>query len=276
MGWIEVAAGCFARRYEPFDVTVGVIVGGEGVLVVDTRASLAEAAELREHVERLTSTPVRWVVNTHWHFDHCFGNAEFGDEAATELWAHETVPGMLIEHATSVRQWLASQGGAWADAMDALVVAPPRQTMAGQATIDIGGRTVELIHPGRGHTDGDVVVRITDADVLYAGDLVEQSGPPAFGDDSYPLDWPATLDRVLELLTGGTAVVPGHGAVVDKAFVAAQRAEIGVVAGTIGRLAMACFDVSDALSAVDWPYSADALADAVRRGFAQLAASAAE
>jgi glyoxylase-like metal-dependent hydrolase (beta-lactamase superfamily II) len=269
VGWTEVGADCFAHRYKPFDVTVGAVVGASGVVVVDTRASLVEAAELRADLGRLTTRPVCWVVNTHWHFDHCFGNAEFADDRI-ELWAHPTVPGMLAEHAEEVVSWLRGQGSEWAAAMDALHLAPPTRGVPETVTLDLGDRIVELIHPGRGHTDGDVVVRVPDADVVYAGDLVEESGPPAYGDDSFPLDWPSTLGRVLDLVGPRTAVVPGHGAAVDQAFVAAQQAQIAAVARAIEQLAAAAVEPDDALAATRWPFPADGLADAVRRGFAQL------
>lgn len=271
MGWSEVGPGCYARRYESFDVTIGAIVGADGVVVIDTRSSLTEGAELLEDVRRLSRLAVRWVVNTHWHFDHCFGNAEVAGRTA-DVWGHDTLPGMLAEHGGTARDWLAEQGPDWAAAMEALVVLPPSRTLARTATIDVGDRVVELHHLGRGHTDGDIVVRVADAEVLYAGDLVEQSGPPAFGDDSFPLDWPATLGRLSGLLSVGTAVVPGHGAVVDRAFVAQQQADLGVVADTIRQLAAADASEDDALAA-DWPYPADHLTHAIRRGLAQASGS---
>lgn len=274
MGWTEVGAGCYARRYESFDVTVGAVVGADGVLVVDSRSSLAEGARLRDDVRELTRLPVRWVVNTHWHFDHCFGNAELASGTA-DVWGHETVPGMLAEHGDTVRTWLARQGPAWSAAMAALVVVPPNRTLARTATVDVGDRAVELLHLGRGHTDGDLVVHVADADVVYAGDLIEQSGPPAFGDDSFPLDWPTTLDRLTSQLTSSTAVVPGHGAVVDRGFVTRQRAELGVVADTIRELAAAGAGEVEALAA-SWPYPAEHLTHAIRRGLAHASGSPGE
>ena len=73
--------------------------------------------------------------------------------------------------------------------------------LLGRASIDLGDRLVELVHPGRGHTGGDLVVRIDDADVVLAGDLVEESARrrAGFGADCYPMEWPATLDLVLSL-----------------------------------------------------------------------------
>ena len=96
---------------------------------------------------------------------------------------------------------------------------------------------MELIHPGRGHTAGDLVVRVPDADVMLGGDLIEESDPPFIGDDSWPMEWPTTLDLVLSLMTDRTVVVPGHGQVVDRDFVQDQRAELGTIAETIRDLA---------------------------------------
>ncbi|MGH3490185.1 MAG: MBL fold metallo-hydrolase, partial [Actinopolymorphaceae bacterium] len=181
-GWTEVGPGCFARRYPSYDLTIGVVVGADGILVVDTRASLGEADELGADLRRLSPAPVRWVVDTHWHFDHCFGNARFTEAV---IYGHESVPAMLEARADDVRTELSARSAEWAQEMAALEVVPPGRTFASVAMIDLGDRVVELVHPGRGHTEGDVVVRVPDADVVYAGDLVEESGPPSYGDDSY-------------------------------------------------------------------------------------------
>jgi glyoxylase-like metal-dependent hydrolase (beta-lactamase superfamily II) len=150
----------------------------------------------------------------------------------------------------------------------------PARTFSSALALDRGGRQVELVHPGRGHTGGDLVVRVSDADVLLAGDLVEESAVraavPGFGPDCFPLEWPATLDLVLGLLGPASLVVPGHGAPVDKDFVQEQRSAIGVVAETIRDLAGRGVAPDDALAAAQWPYPVEELGDAVRRGYAQL------
>ncbi|WP_115852158.1 MBL fold metallo-hydrolase [Thermasporomyces composti] len=269
-GWSEIGRGCYVRRYSSFDVSVGVVVGSHGLLVIDTRASLREADELLADLRRLSRAPVRWVVDTHWHFDHCFGNARFADAV---IYGHETVPETLAARADEVRADLARRSPEWARDMAELTLRPPTRTFVSVATIDLGDRVVELIHPGRGHTDGDVVVRVPDADVVYVGDLVEESGPPAYGDDSYPLEWPTTLDVVAGLLTPRTAVVPGHGAVVDRGFVANQRDDIHLVAQTIRRLAAEGVPLDRVWDAAEWPYPRQVLEEAVRRGYAHLAES---
>ena len=109
-----------------------------------------------------------------------------------------------------------------------------------------------------------------DADVLLGGDLVEESDPPFIGDDSWPLEWPMTLDLVLGLMTDATVVVPGHGRVVDKAFVQDQRVELGVIAETIRDLASRGVPQSEALEAGEWPWERELLASAVRLGYEHL------
>jgi glyoxylase-like metal-dependent hydrolase (beta-lactamase superfamily II) len=97
----------------------------------------------------------------------------------------------------------------------------------------LGDRLVVARYAGRGHTDGDAVFVVPDCAVAFVGDLVEQSGPPAFGPDSWPLDWPDTLAAILAEVTPEAVVVPGHGAPVDRAYALAQRQDIAAVASVI-------------------------------------------
>nr|MDQ4008750.1 MBL fold metallo-hydrolase [Actinomycetota bacterium] len=149
----------------------------------------------------------------------------------------------------------------------------PDQIFSSVRTIDLGDRYVELFHPGRGHTDGDLLVRVPDADVVFAGDLVEESAPPMYGEDSFPLEWPGTLDVALGVLTGQTRVVPGHGAVVDLRFVQEQSADIAQVANTIGALVHAGVPQESAAQQGDWPWEVERLRDAIARGYAHAGGS---
>ncbi|MHA6759471.1 MBL fold metallo-hydrolase [Streptacidiphilus sp. PAMC 29251] len=248
-GWSEVADRVFQRRYHPWDVTVSVIVGADGLAVVDTRCSPAEARELREHLRQLSPAPVRWVVNTHAHFDHVLGNTEFvppSQVPGAELWAHR------------------------AAAAEITGTAVPDHLVDRTHTLDLGDRAVQLLFPGRGHTDGDLLLLVPDADALLAGDLVEESGPPAFGSDSYPLDWAPTLDALLARTGPGTVVVPGHGAPVDAAFVRGQRDELAAVAEQLTARHASGVPVGSALASGQWPYPAEGLRDAAERAYAQL------
>jgi glyoxylase-like metal-dependent hydrolase (beta-lactamase superfamily II) len=267
--WHEVADGCFVRRYESFDVSCGVVVGDAGLLVIDTRASLVQGRALADAVRGLSSLPIRAVANTHVHFDHTFGNGAF---AGVPIMAHESVPVAMEADTARIR-------AAYTDDVDdplrdevlATEVVAPTETFSSVWAVDLGDRLVELVHPGRGHTDGDIVIRVPDADVVYAGDLVESSAPPSYGTDSFPLDWPDSLDMVIGLLTADSAVVPGHGPPVDRDFVQRQRGEVVDVAEQIRVLATTGVPVDDALDRGTWPYPSAHLANAVRRGYATLA-----
>jgi glyoxylase-like metal-dependent hydrolase (beta-lactamase superfamily II) len=287
-GFVEVGDRCWVARFEFLDVNVGLVAGDRGLLVVDTHASEVEARRVVEQVRRLDVGDVVAVVNTHEHFDHCFGNIVFVEEYdEPALIAHEDAVSGIRENGP---RWQADARGHAEDPptpedaeepirqrhrdIAAARLCPPEETFSSARVVDLGDRLVELVHPGRGHTAGDAVVRVGDADVLFAGDLVEESaarsGVPGFGDDCFPLDWPGSLDIVVGMLTPDSVVVPGHGLPVGRDFVEDQRNAVGVVAGTIRDLAGRGVAVDDALGAAEWPYPVEELGHAVRRGYAQL------
>lgn len=267
----EVASRVWVARYEWYDVNVTVIEGESGLIVVDTNASTKAAAEVIADVRRLSSRPVIGLVNTHAHFDHTFGNSAFRFEfGPMPITAHESAAEMTIACGERAKEEMLARGDERAAEIAETQLIAADQTFSSVSTIDLGDLAVDLVHPGRGHTAGDLVVRLDDADVLLAGDLVEESGMPAYGSDCFPLEWPWSLDLVLELVGPDTVVVPGHGAPVGREFVQDQRSAIGVVAQTIRDLASRGVPVDQALESAPWPYPAEGLADAVRRGYEQL------
>ena len=278
-GWHEVGERVFRKRFEPCDVTVTAVVGGDGVAIVDTRCSVAEAGEVLDQLARLTPAPLRWVVNTHAHFDHTWGNARFlapRHDPPARIWGHQTLPARFDPEDPELAEFLkklAAVDGEWAARVAALEPAPPTELVDEAATLDVGGRLVELRHLGRGHTDGDLWIRVPDAGIVLSGDLVEESGPPSFGPDSYPLEWAATLDRALAWMGPDAIVVPGHGEPVDRAYIAEQRAQIDAIAQEIRRLHAAGVKRDDAAAEGTWPVSAKALHEAIARGYAALETS---
>jgi glyoxylase-like metal-dependent hydrolase (beta-lactamase superfamily II) len=268
----EVAERIWVARYPWFDVNVTVIGGERGLLVVDTHGSAAAAREVVDDVRRLGAGEVIGVVNTHWHFDHTFGNDTFRSTfGPVPIHAHENAEAELARGADRIKQrYIDAPDDPHASDVVETEVVLPDHTFSSAISLDLGDRAVELVHPGRGHTTGDVVVRIPDADTLLAGDLVEESAPPYYGEDSWPMDWPLSLDIVLGLTTPATVVVPGHGAPVDRGFVETQRNEIGIVAETIRDLAGRGVPLDRALDTGEWPYPSEGLAAAVSRGYEQL------
>lgn len=206
MTWREIGDNIFVRRHESYDLNIGLVVGTDACLLIDTRESLATGRELAEAVRTVTATP--WtVVNTHAHFDHFFGNGAF---VPCDIWSLDRCRDVIIERSD---EQLARHGDG-----ETPIVAPTRTFPPPHQRLDIGGRTVDLHFLGRGHTDNDIVITVDD--VLFAGDLVEEGGPPLFG-DAYPADWPNTVNTLKSLIRG--PVVPGHGDVVDAAFVHEQE-----------------------------------------------------
>lgn len=219
--WQELGDGVFRRRWESLDLNVGLIVTESAALVIDSRANHAQADELIDEIRLITQAPVTHLVNTHHHWDHTFGNARF---PATDIVGHVRCRRELIENGEAARQslldadWLPDE----AKPLFAEVqITPPEITFDERLEIELGERVVTLTHLGRGHTDNDIIVQIDD--VLFAGDLVEEGAPPQFG-DAHPREWPGTLDRLIERVSG--IVVPGHGDVVDRDFIEGQRDQI--------------------------------------------------
>jgi glyoxylase-like metal-dependent hydrolase (beta-lactamase superfamily II) len=217
--WREVRSGVYVAVAEPESVNLGLIVGSRGVLLVETGSSPAQGRTLRSSVGTVTDRPLTAVVVTHWHYDHAFGLAAFPDVPRI---AHESVHSRLLSAEAAAEAKRLGVGPH--------ELGQPNVELAVATALNLGDRRVEIAHLGRGHTDGDLVIVVPDADVLFAGDLLESAGPPSFGPDSVPDEWPATVDAVIGLMTAATLAVPGHGEPVGREFVFEQRGWIAAQA----------------------------------------------
>lgn len=245
---VYAAAAPFAAADGSAEVTVGLVVGTETALLVDAGATPEQGRLLRAAAAEVTPIPLTTVVLTHWHHDHAFGLT--GVEAPTSI-AHETVAHRLT--GTDAALEAARLG------IDPRGLALPTRPMSVAAAIDLGGGVrVEVVHLGRGHTDGDLLVVVPGSNVVFAGDLVESAGPPQFGPDSYAHEWPATLDGLIGLITASTVVLPGHGGALDREAIFEQRGRVASVSGEISRLAGLGVGVEEAEHRGDWalPYTA--------------------
>lgn len=226
LGWERVATGVGRCRLPGWDCTAGLVVGDGTALVVDAGSSLAEGAWLRARARELAGGGVTHLALTHPHFDHVFGVAAFTD---AEVYGAVGIDAVLDRERDELRQDAVRHGldaAQAAQAADALV--PPRHLVSGEWTLDLGGgRQALLANVGPGHTAHDLVVLVPgDPEVVFCGDLVEESGEPQAGPDAVPSRWPDALDRLLALGGADALYVPGHGAVVDAAFVRRQRDEL--------------------------------------------------
>ena len=217
--WRELRSGVYLAVAQPESVNLGLIVGSQESLLVDTGSSPAQGRTLRGSLTAVTDRRLAAVVVTHWHYDHAFGLAAFADIPRI---AHESLHSRLASaEAAEEAQRLG---------LDPAELGQPNMELAVAAALDLGDRRVEIAHLGRGHTDGDLVVVVPDADLIFAGDLIESAGLPSFGPDSVPDEWPATLDAVIGLMTAGTLAVPGHGQPIGREFVFEQRGRIATEA----------------------------------------------
>ena len=255
MGFTELADRVWVTAPEPGVPTVTAVAGTAGLLLVDA-PGWPSGGRLVEEVRRLAAGPVASVVLTHAHLPHVAGAS-----ALREGYADRPV---VVAHETAAAELAA------AVATGTPGVPAADRTFSSALALDLGDRVVELVHPGRAHTAGDLVVRVPDCDLLVVGDVVAATGPPAYGPDCWPLDWPGALDVVLQLLTASSVVVPGHGRPVDRDAVEEHRAGTGIVAELVRDAAGRGVPVDDALAGTDWPWPREALVEAVRRGFAQL------
>jgi glyoxylase-like metal-dependent hydrolase (beta-lactamase superfamily II) len=270
--FLEVADRVWVARYEWAGANVTAIGSSRGLVVVDTHGSTAAGRAVIDDVRRLGAGAVAAVVNTHWHWDHSFGNAAFREQdPEVPIHAHEDAARMLADKGEYMKARFAESEDPHRDEVAATDLVIPDQTFSSTRSLDLGDRLVELVFPGRGHTDGDILVRVPDVDVVLGGDLIEESAKPWIGLDSFPLEWHASLDVMLSLVTPETRVVPGHGVTVDRGFVETQRDELAVIGETVRRLAADGVPLEQAVAEGDWPWEADdRIANACRRGYEHL------
>ena len=263
--WLEVGERVFVRRYAFFDQNIGVVLGGDEVLVIDTRSTHAQARDILADLRELTRAPVTVVVDTHGHFDHAYGNHVF--RPAT-IWGHERCVTFMARTGEARRQTIAAEEPELAADLPEVVIDPPDRTFATEVTIEVGGRPLELRYLGRGHTNHDIIISVPGAGVVFAGDLIENGAVPSFG-DSYPLDWPATAAALVPLVDG--IVVPGHGDHGDRAFAEDQALAFARLAVLARRVASGALDFDEALAAHPFAeYPPEHARRPLKRALAQL------
>lgn len=220
--WREVGPSTFVLATDKYLLNTGLIVGSERAAVVDTGAGPRHGKTILEAVRSKTRLPLL-VINTHSHFDHFFGNDVFAAAGVEEFWAHETAAADINANGESQRHFVAEPEPEMAAAEGggtALVV--PNCTIGTEpVTLDLGGRSVELFHVGRGHTDNDLLAGAEH--VVFTGDLVEEGADPAF-EDAFPAEWVQTLERLVRLQHRYDIFVPGHGKPVGIDHVRVQAA----------------------------------------------------
>jgi glyoxylase-like metal-dependent hydrolase (beta-lactamase superfamily II) len=262
--WREIGDGVFVRRYAVLDQNIVAVVGHGEALVVDTRSTMRQAREILDDLRAIGSPRVVAVVNTHGHFDHAFGNRAF---RPAPIWGHERCAVMLGPAGQAQRDLAASELPRLADELAAVELDPPDRLFTDRTTVEVGGRLVALEFLGRGHTDNDIVLRVSDADVLCAGDLLENGATPYFA-DAFPLEWPATVEGILARTGPSTVVVPGHGDHAGRSFVASSLAALRAIDALAREVHAGELDLPAAAALA--PYPPDLAVEPLERALAQL------
>jgi glyoxylase-like metal-dependent hydrolase (beta-lactamase superfamily II) len=218
---------------------IGVSYGDDATVLIDDQFAPL-SGKIEAAVEALGATPVKYVINTHWHFDHTGGNEHFGKTGAT-IFAHD-----------NVRVRMAAGGVAAGNRSEpAPKVALPIVTYGQGVRLHLNGDTLDLAYVGGGHTDGDSVVMWDKQNVVHMGDLYFKI--PGFpfvdvnsGGNVYNLM--STLDLVLQMIDDETKVIPGHGPMSNKAELTAYRAMIGQAVAQVETLHQQGMSLDEALA----------------------------
>jgi cyclase len=218
--FIEVGDNIFAYIQSDGGLGVanaGVVISREYTVVVDTLAVPSMTSRLVETIARTTVCPVRYVVNTHHHFDHTGGNKFFSGAAIVSTLKCRAALEGGFPPADRLKRFIPTIAGELATQRPIL----PTVLFNEELVLDDGDRTIELWHPGLlAHTAGDTVVTVPSAGVLFAGDLVFLNVTP-LAVQGHVSNWIATLERLLSF--DAEVIVPGHGPVGSKAEVEVMR-----------------------------------------------------
>jgi quinoprotein relay system zinc metallohydrolase 2 len=185
---------------------VGFVVGDTGVAVIDTGGSLREGRSLREAVRRVTDKTIKYVINTHGHPDHVFGNAAF--EPPTVFVGHHNLPRWLAVHGSF---YIKAFQREMKSALEDVNLVPPTLTVDDEVKLDLGHRSIVVRAWATSHTDNDLTVFDPQSGLLFAGDLLFVRHVPII--DGSILGWLKTIGDLARI--PATKVVPGHGPVSD-------------------------------------------------------------
>ncbi|MBJ2157587.1 MBL fold metallo-hydrolase [Variovorax sp. IB41] len=193
------------------DPNTGIVIGDDCVLVADTQATPAMAADVVRRIREVTDKPIKYVVLTHYHAVRVLGAAGYFEKGAGHILASQDTRDLIVERGEADK---ASEIGRFPRLFQNVETVPPgltwpTMTFTGKMTLWLGKLEVQLIQLGRGHTKGDTVVWLPEERTLLSGDLVEFGATPYAG-DAYFQDWPQTLDNIAALKPA--ALVPGRGA----------------------------------------------------------------
>ena len=211
----QLSAHCWAYTAEG-DPNSGVIIGDKFIMVSDATATPAMAQDLIAKIRTVSDKPIKYVLLTHYHAVRVLGASAYAAEGATEIIASRGTYELIVERGAQdmksemerfPRLFRGAEGVpglTW----PTMVVGDGQPGRQGSLSVDLGGVTVDIWHPGPGHTRGDTIAWVEAEKVLFSGDLVEYEAGVYTGDAQLE-EWPATLEALRALKA--EAIVPGRG-----------------------------------------------------------------
>lgn len=190
------------------------VIGDDGLAVIDTQVSRPTAENLIRHIRSVTDKPVRYVINTHYHWDHTNGNQLFKDMGATII-SSKLTKEFMVARQDRQKEFLAGRGFELGN--DPLL---PTETFEGERALDLGGQTLRLFFAGRAETDDATAIYVDREKVLMSGDTIMTGSFPIFGqpcwDEGLQGDeaWPETILKLMRLEP--KHIIPGHGPLAGK------------------------------------------------------------
>lgn len=236
----EVAPGVFVHqgRYEVQSpqnrgdmANASFVVGSDAVAVIDTLGSAVAGRELRDAIRAVTNKPIRYVINTHMHPDHVFGNAAFKDDNPAFVGHYKLARGL----GTRADRYLAiNKQMLGENAFEGIEIILPTVAVESTTTLDLGGRTLVLETQPTAHTDNDLTITDTATDTLFLGDLLFSVHVPTL--DGSIKGWLALLDQLAS--KKAARVIPGHGphAMELPAALEPEQRYLAAIAGDVRRL----------------------------------------
>jgi glyoxylase-like metal-dependent hydrolase (beta-lactamase superfamily II) len=218
ISFVQLGPGVYAYTAEG-DPNTGIVVGGDGVMVIDTQATPVMAQDVIRRIREVTDKPIKYVVLTHYHAVRVLGASAYRPEhiiASRDTWD------LIVERgAADMKSEIARFPRLFRSVESIPGLTWPTLVFKDELTLWMGKREVKVLQLGRGHTKGDSVVWLPEEKILFSGDLVEYGATPYTG-DAYLRDWPKTLDRLRTLEP--KALVPGRG----DALVTPEQVEAGL------------------------------------------------
>jgi len=213
---VELETGVYARLHEGL-TNAGIIIGDDSVLVIDSLRVPSFARDLIQDVKTITDKPIGFVIDTHSHWDHSWGNEEFPE--ATIIGHKNCYAEMIdMEWNEEWRKKVVSSNDPWSEEGNLVNITPPNMTFETSMQLYFGGRELDLKYFGRAHTSGDIYIHLPKEKIVFTGDVAQDGGVPYLG-DCYPADWPETDNQLaslpIERFMSGHGPIGDHNALVE-------------------------------------------------------------